>query len=83
MLEQCAPVRFVEGSNSTAGPSCTNGTGFSAEWTSASSTTGDDEANSTSSSEATTSTPAGAGAALKAGVGSVLGAGLLAAALAL
>ncbi len=82
---QCAPVRFIEGSNSTAGPTCTNGTSFTAEWSGATSTI-DDETNTTSSSsspEAATSIPAGAGTALKAGVGNILGFVLLAAGLTL
>ncbi|CZT19970.1 uncharacterized protein RCC_05827 [Ramularia collo-cygni] len=82
VLYQCAPVRFVEGANSTAGPSCKNASSFAAEWTSAT-TTGEETNTTSSSAGAATSTPAGAGAALKAGVGSVLGFGLLAAALAL
>lgn len=86
-MHKCAPVKFVEGANSTAGPSCMNGTAFTAEWTSATGTT-DEDTNTTSSSatpeaSAATSTPASAGAALKTGVGSVLSFVLLAAGLAL
>lgn len=82
-FHQCAPVRFVEGANSTAGPTCMNGTEFTAEWSSATATSSEEGNTTSSTPAAATSTPAGAGTALKAGAGSVLGIGLLVAALAL
>jgi hypothetical protein len=77
-------VRFVEGANTTVGDSCTNSTGFEAEWTNESSnvttpsTTEETETETSGSAAAATST----GAAVLTGVvGSVLGLGLLAAGL--
>ncbi|KAK4505462.1 hypothetical protein PRZ48_003425 [Zasmidium cellare] len=87
VLYQCAPVRFVSGSNSTAGPACINATGFSAEWTSteASSSSSPSSSGTSSSSSgsatAQASSTSSAAAAMVTGMGSVVGLGLLAAGL--
>lgn len=80
---KCAPVRFIEEANSTAGPTCKNGTNFKAVWGGATATTKGATSNASSALGTASSTPAGASTALQAGVGSVLAVSLFAAALAL
>ena len=93
---ECAPVKWVSGSNNTLGPACTNATDFGATWT-----TGDHfkgEASGDASGSKMTSTSSGSAAAtggsasssssgvaaIATGVGSLIGGlGLLAAGLAL
>ncbi|GIZ37046.1 hypothetical protein CKM354_000050900 [Cercospora kikuchii] len=84
-LYQCAPVKFVSGANNTVSEFCTNQTsGFTAEWTSESSSVeqGSSSSNSSQGESSPSSSTSAAGAAAATAVGSVLGLGLLAAGLA-
>ncbi|EME86987.1 uncharacterized protein MYCFIDRAFT_112132, partial [Pseudocercospora fijiensis CIRAD86] len=85
-LYQCAPVKFVTGSNATAGSSCTNATGFTATWTSASTHSSASSSSpnasasasaSASATKASASATSSAGAAMATAMGSVVGLGML------